>query len=74
MWLKREVGLKEEIFNKFCILLELDGEILYLYNRGNVNVFKFEIDILVGIVRKILVFRDKIYEGILNFFFGYILE
>lgn len=55
-------------------MLELDGEILYFYNRDNVDVFKFEIDILVGIVRKILVFRDKIYEGFLNFFFGYILE
>lgn len=74
LWLKREVGLKEEIFNKFCTLSELDGETLYSYNRGNVNAFKSETDIPVGIARKILAFRDKTYEGISNPLLGYTPE
>uniref|UniRef100_A0A8W8L374 Uncharacterized protein n=1 Tax=Magallana gigas TaxID=29159 RepID=A0A8W8L374_MAGGI len=74
LWLKREVGLKEEIFNKFCTLSELDGETLYSYNRDNVNAFKSETDIPVGIARKILAFRDKTYEGISNPLLGYTPE
>lgn len=44
----------------------LDGEILFFYSGDNIDVFMLDIDILVGIVRKILGLRDKKCEGILN--------
>lgn len=66
LWLKREVGLNEETFIKFCTLSELDGETLYSYSRDNVNALKSDTDIPIGIARKILAFRDKTYEGISN--------
>lgn len=47
---------------------------LFLYNEDRIGEFMFDINILIGFVRKILVFRDKIFEGKFNFFFEYILE
>lgn len=52
----------------------MDGETLYSYNRDNVDAFKSETDIPVGIARKILAFRDKTYEGISNPLLGYTPE
>lgn len=59
---------------KYGIFFVLDGEILFFYRGDNIDVFMLDIDILVGIVRKILGLRDKKCEGILNRILEYNLE
>lgn len=64
LWLKKEVGVKEEILIKYGILSLLDGETLFSYGGDNIDAFMSDTDIPVGIARKILGFRDKKCEGI----------
>ncbi|XP_061184865.1 sterile alpha motif domain-containing protein 9-like [Saccostrea echinata] len=65
-WLKDEVGLNDGLLNEFSILSVLDGQTLFSYDISCIDSFLTDTELPVGLARKILGFRDKIYEGISN--------
>lgn len=73
-WLKIEVGLKDDFFMDYFILIDLNGILLFYYVENGVNIFLLDVNILKGIVRKILVFRDERFDGIDNDLLKKILE
>ncbi|XP_062566125.1 sterile alpha motif domain-containing protein 9-like [Saccostrea cucullata] len=65
-WLKNEVGLNDDLLKEFSILSLLDGQTLFSYDKSCIDSFLLDTGLPVGLARKILGFRDKIYKGISN--------
>lgn len=51
--------MKDDFFMNYFILIDLDGIMLFYYVENSVKIFFLDVDILIGIVKKILVFMDK---------------
>lgn len=52
----------------------MDGETLFSYNEDRIGEFTSDTNIPIGLARKILAFRDKIFEGKSNSLFEYTPE
>lgn len=64
----------DDFFKDYFIFIMLNGILLFFYDEISVNIFLLDVRILKGFVRKILVFKDKKFEGLCNDLFNKILK
>lgn len=64
----------DDFFEDYFIFVKLNGILLFFYDEISVNIFLLDVRILKGFVRKILVFKDKKFEGLCNDLFNKILK